>query len=107
MNAVASRPTPDAQPKPEARALVGNTSDVKICIELPATCTKKIMTKPATISSIGVPAFANTIAMTPAPTNAQADVILRPNLSRAYIMKRLPQGNGKFIARGYCTAFVL
>ena len=50
MKAVASRPTPEAQPKPEARALVGNTSEAKICIALPATCTKKIMMKPATIS---------------------------------------------------------
>ncbi len=50
MNAVAMRPTPDAQPKPDARALVGNTSEVKICIELPATWTKKTMTKPATRS---------------------------------------------------------
>ena len=63
MNAVASRPTPDAQPKPDARALVGNTSDAKICIELPATCTKKIMTKPATMSSVG----GTGIARTPSP----------------------------------------
>ena len=32
MNAVARRPTPAAQPKPEARALVGNTSEAKICM---------------------------------------------------------------------------
>ena len=35
--AVASRPTPAAMPKPDARALVGNTSDVKICSVFPAT----------------------------------------------------------------------
>ena len=63
MKAVASRPTPAAQPKPEARALVGNTSEVKICIALPATWMKKTMMKPATISSNGAPALANTIAM--------------------------------------------
>ncbi len=79
MNAVASRPTPDAQPKPDARALVGNTSEVKICIELPATWTKKIMTKPAISSCSSVPALANAIAINPAATNAQTDVILRPN----------------------------
>jgi len=37
MKAVATRPTPAAQPKPDARALVGKTSDAKICAELPAT----------------------------------------------------------------------
>src|SRR5262249_33257647 len=37
MKAVASRPTAAGQPKPDARALVGKTSEVKICIALPAT----------------------------------------------------------------------
>src|SRR6185437_3037983 len=37
MPAVDRRPTPAAQPKPDARALVGNTSDANICIELPDT----------------------------------------------------------------------
>src|SRR5476649_2120426 len=106
MNAVASRPTPAAQPKPDARALVGKTSDAKICIELPATCTKKIMTKPATMSSVGVPALANTIAMTPAQTKAQTAVILRPNLSSAYIMKMLAHGTAKFIQRVYSIDLV-
>ena len=54
MKAVASRPTPAAQPKPDARALVGNTSEAKICIELPATWMKKIMMKPATSSWVSV-----------------------------------------------------
>src|ERR1700688_2092463 len=107
MNAVASRPTPDAQPKPDARALVGKTSDVKICIELPATCTKKIMTKPATINWVGVAARLKITAMMPAPTNAQTDVTLRPNLSRAYIMKMLAHGTAKFIARVYCSDLVM
>src|ERR1700688_4354140 len=107
MNAVASRPTPEARPKPEARALVGNTSDVKICIELPATWTKKTMMKPAIISSIGVPALAKTMAIKPAATKAQTDVILRPYLSSAYIMKILAQGTAKFITSVYCSDLVM
>src|SRR5450759_5721001 len=89
MKAVANRPTPAAQPNPDVRALVGNTSDAKICIELPATWTKKIMMKPATMSWAAVSALLNTIAIMPAHMNAHTDVILRPNLSSAYIMKML------------------
>src|SRR5664279_5479087 len=107
MKAVANRPTPAAQPNPDVRALVGNTSDAKICIELPATWTKKIMMKPATISSVAVLALANTSAMTPAPMKAQTDVILRPNLSSAYIMKMLAHGTAKFMARVYCNDLVM
>ena len=95
MPAVASRPTPAAQPKPDARALVGNTSDAKICIELPATWMKKIMMKPAISNCVSLPALANTIAMMPAPMKAQTEVILRPYLSSAYIMKRLAHGTAK------------
>src|ERR1017187_3844651 len=101
MKAVASRPTPAAQPKPDARALVGNTSDAKICIELPATWTKKIMMKPATMSWAAVPALLNPLAVLAAHMNAQADVILGPNLSSAYIMKMLAHGTAKLIARVY------
>src|ERR1700752_2283845 len=107
MKAVANRPTPEAQPKPDARALVGNTSDAKICIALPATCTKNVMMNPMTMSSIGVWALANTIAITPAPTKVQTDVILRPNLSSAYIMKMLAHGTAKFIASRYCSDLVM
>src|SRR6202030_2777523 len=107
MKAVAMRPTPDAQPKPEARALVGNTSEVKICIALPATWTKKTMMKPAIMSSIGVPALAKTIAINPAATKAQTEVILRPYWSSAYIMKMLAQGTAKFIASVYCSDLVM
>ena len=53
-----------------------------------------------------MPALANTIAMTPAPTNAQTEVILRPYLSSAYIMKMLAHGTAKFIARVYCSDLV-
>src|SRR5580693_6098922 len=107
INAVASRPTPEAQPKPDARALVGNTSEVKICIELPSTWTKKTMMKPAIRSSVAVPALANTIAIKPAATNAQIAVILRPNLSSAYIMKMLAVATAKFMTRVYCSDLVM
>src|SRR5579885_804029 len=107
MKAVARRPMPDAQPKPDARALVGKTSDAKICMALPATCTKKIMMKPATINSVPVEALANTIAMMPAPTNAHIEVILRPNLSSAYIMKMLAHGTAKCLASVYCKDLVI
>ncbi len=73
MPAVDSRPTPAAQPKPDARALVGNTSEAKICIELPATWMKNTMTKPEISNCVGLPALANTIAMMPAPMKAQTD----------------------------------
>src|SRR5438270_647543 len=106
MNAVAMRPTPDAQPKPDARALVGNTSEVKICIALPATWTKKTITKPATRSVVSPLALANTITITPAAMNAQTEVIFRPKLSSAYIMKRLAHGTAKFIARTYWSDLV-
>src|SRR5580693_7164143 len=107
ITAVASRPTPDAQPKPDARALVGNTSDVKICIELPATWTKKIMIKPRTISSVAVSALPNAIAIRPAAMKVQIAVILRPNLSSAYIMKMLAHGTAKFIASVYCSDLLM
>ena len=38
---------------------------------------------------------------------AQIDVILRPNLSSAYIMKRLAHGTAKFIASVYCSDLVM
>src|ERR1700761_3694681 len=107
MKAVASRPTPAAQPKPDVRALVGNTSEAKICIELPATWTKKIMMKPATVSSTAVAALAKTIAIRPAAAKVQTEVILRPNLSSAYIMNRLAHGTAKFIASVYCSEWVM
>src|SRR5665811_2222829 len=98
MKAVANRPTPAAQPKPDVRALVGNTSDAKICIELPATWTKKIMMKPATMSWAAVSALLNTIAIMPAHMNAHTDVILRPNLSSAYIMNKLAHGTASVLS---------
>src|SRR6185437_6438695 len=99
MPAVDRRPTPAAQPKPDARALVGNTSDAKICIELPDTWMKNTITKPKISSCVGLPAFAKTIAMMPAPMKEQTAVILRPYLSSAYIMNRLAQGTARFMPR--------
>ena len=63
--------------------------------------------KPATMSSIAVAALANTIAIRPAATKAQTEVILRPNLSSAYIMKMLAHGTAKFIASTYCSDLVM
>src|SRR5215469_10593602 len=37
----------------------------------------------------------------------QIAVILRPNLSRAYIMKMLAHGTAKFIASKYCSDLVM
>ena len=51
--------------------------------------------------------MANTIAMMPAQTKAQIEVILRPNLSSAYIMNMLAQGTAKFMARVYCSDLVM
>src|SRR6185312_14049749 len=106
MKAVARRPTPDAHPKPDARAFVGNTSDVKICIALPATWTKNVMMKPATMSWVAVWALAKTIAMIAAPMKAMIDVDLRPNLSSAYIIQMLAHGTAKFIHSVYSIDFV-
>ena len=93
MNAVASRPAPCAKPKPEARALVGNTSEAKICIELPASWMKKIMQKPTASSMVSLVALTNATANAPARTNDTIDVGFRPKRSSAYIMQRLAQGN--------------
>ena len=43
----------------------------------------------------------------PAHMNAQTDVILRPNLSSAYIMNMLAHGTAKFMARVYCSDLVM
>src|SRR5262249_29874602 len=101
MPAVAGRHTPAAQPKPDARALVGNTSEQKICMALPATWMKKIMMKPAINSCASFAALANAIAISPAAMNAHADVIFRPMLSRAYIMKMLAHGTAQFMMSVY------
>src|SRR5215475_2502626 len=106
MKAVATRPTPDDQPKPDARALVGNTSEQKICIALPATWTKNTITKPATSRAASLVALANTMTITPAAMNEQTEVIFRPMLSSAYIMKMLAHGTAKFIARTYVSDLV-
>src|SRR5439155_21964091 len=50
--AAPARPATWARPKPEARALVGNTSEIKICDELPASWVKKIMKKPSASTAV-------------------------------------------------------
>src|SRR6516162_4549055 len=65
------------------------------------------MMKPTMISSVPVWALANKIAIRPAAMKVQTEVILRPNLSSAYIMKMLAQGTAKFIASVYCSDLVM
>src|SRR6516165_9800666 len=45
--------------------------------------------------------------MRPAATKAQTEVIFRPYLSSAYIMKMLAHGTAKFIASVYCSDLVM
>src|SRR5262249_4234800 len=65
------------------------------------------MTKPATMSWVGVDALPKTIAMMAAPTNATIEVTLRPNLSSAYIIQMLAHGTAKFIQSVYSMDFVM
>ncbi len=78
------RPADCAMPKPEARALVGNTSEMKICDELPASWMKKIITNPTAkqhrlVDRDGPKRHGNK----PASTNAATAVSLRPKRSSA------------------------
>src|SRR5215467_10040321 len=109
MNAVAMRPTPDAQPKPDARALVGNTSEVKICIALPAIWTKRVMKKPQAISRAvwPSPTLAKAMVIMLAAMKAQIEVIFRPMLSSAYIMQMLAHGTAKFMSSVYSRDLVM
>src|SRR5262245_54946678 len=66
IHAVMSRPTPAAIPNPDARALVGNTSDAKIGTAIPATWYVKITRKPAIKGCISDCALAKPMAMIPA-----------------------------------------
>ena len=63
MNAVARRPTPAAQPKPDARALVGNTSDAKICIAVAGHLDEKDHHETSDQEFVSDAALANTIAI--------------------------------------------
>src|SRR5215472_6706415 len=93
------RPAAWHRPKPEARALVGNTSEMKICDELPASWVKKIIPKPtaSTIASLLACAHANPNA--PVRMKARTAVGLRPKYSSANIMKALAQGNASVIQK--------
>ena len=82
-------------PKPVARALVGNTSEMKICDELPASWMKKIITNPATKNIVSVSTKPKTTAASPASTNAATAVTFRPKRSSAYIMNPLAQGKAR------------
>jgi len=99
MKAVASRPTPDAQPKPDARALVGNTSDAKIWHRIARYLHEEDITKPATMTPSPCP-LVRTRAITPAQRKAQDRGDLSARVCRArYIMNKLAQGTAEFIAR--------
>ena len=106
MNAVASRPT--RRPAEARSARVGREHLGREDLHgVAGHLDENTMMKPATINSIGAPALANTTAMMAAPINAQTDVILRPHLSSAHIMNRLAEGTAKFIAKVYCSDFVI
>jgi hypothetical protein len=60
---------------------------------------KKIITKPATSNCMSDAALANTMAIRPAQMNAHTDVILRPNLSSAYIMNKLAHGTASVMPK--------
>src|ERR1700730_8550466 len=53
-----TRPADWQSPKPEARALVGNTSEMKICEEFPANWMKKIIPTPIASTIPSLPALA-------------------------------------------------
>ena len=93
ITALARRPADCAMPKPVARALVGNTSEMKICAKFPASWMKKIITNPTTKNIASEVTTPNAAAARPASTNAATAVTFRPKRSSAYIMKPLAQGN--------------
>src|SRR5258708_27553731 len=86
-------------PKPEARALVGNTSEMKICDEFPASCVKKIIPKPIASTMPSVEALAHASPNAPVRMKATTAVGLRPKYSSANIMKRLAQGKASVIQK--------
>src|SRR6202035_197420 len=93
------RPAACARPKPEARALVGKTSEMKICEELPATCVQKIMQKPIPRTIASLDALAHNSPNTPVRMKAVTAVGLRPKRSSAYIMKALAHGKASVIQK--------
>src|SRR5882762_10141464 len=97
--AAPARPAACASPKPVARAFVGNTSEMKICDELPDSWVKKIMQKPIASTIVSSTALPNRMANTPVMIKATTAVGLRPKRSSAYIMKALAHGKASVIQK--------
>src|SRR5262249_10510998 len=97
--AAPARPADCASPNPEARALVGNTSEMKICEELPASWVKKIIPKPTANTIVSSVALPNQIAKTPVKINATTAVGLRPKYSSENIIKALAHGKASVIQK--------
>ncbi len=79
--------------------MVGNTSEMKICAELPASCVKKIITNPTPSTIASLPALAHHKPNTPVRMKAMTAVGLRPNRSKEYIMKALAIGKARVIQK--------
>ena len=97
--AAPARPAACDKPKPVARALVGNTSEMKICDTLPDSWVKKIMQKPIASTIVSSTALPNRMANTPVRMKATTAVGLRPKRSSAYIMKALAHGKASVIQK--------
>src|SRR6202040_1446675 len=90
-----TRPAAWQSPKPEARALVGNTSEMKICEEFPANWMKKIIPNPIASTIASLPALAQSSPNTAVRRKAVTAGGLRPKRSSEYIMKPLArEGEG-------------
>src|SRR5229473_605774 len=94
-----TRPAAAHIPKPEARALVGNTSEMKICAELPASWVKKIMPNPIASTIASLVALAQRSPNTPVRTKAMEAVGFRPKRSSEYIIKALAHGKARVIQK--------
>src|SRR5580704_6442388 len=94
-----TRPAAWQSPKPEARALVGNTSEMKICEEFPANWMKKIIPNPIASTIASLPALAQSSPNTAVRRKAVTAVGLRPKRSSEYIMKALAHGKARVIQK--------
>src|SRR6266446_5345208 len=92
-----TRPADWQSPNPEARALVGNTSEMKICEEFPANWMKKIIPNPIASTIPSLAALAQSSPNTAVRRKAVTAVGLRPKRSSEYIMK----GAGTREGEGY------
>ena len=79
--------------------MVGNTSEMKICEELPANCVQKIMQNPIPSTIASLDALAHSSPKTPVRMKAVTAVGLRPKRSSAYIMKALAHGKASVIQK--------